>query len=70
MPHEQTKSFVVLVLTNKRDIQDCTNHRGIKLMSHIESYYEIMGEGDGNKNQKIDNYYKKSIWFYAWKVDN
>jgi hypothetical protein len=34
MPDEWRRSTLVPIFKNKRDIQSCTNYRGIKLMSH------------------------------------
>ena len=34
MPEEWRRSIFVPIYKNKRDIQSCTNYRGIKLMSH------------------------------------
>jgi hypothetical protein len=33
-PDEWRRSILVPIFKNKRDIQSCTNYRGIKLMSH------------------------------------
>ena len=41
MSDEWRKSTLVPLYKNKGDIQDCSNYRGIKLMSH----YEVMGKG-------------------------
>jgi len=35
MPREWRSSTVIPRYKNKRDIQDCNNFRGIKLLSHI-----------------------------------
>jgi hypothetical protein len=40
MPAEWKKSFVVPLYKNKGDIQDCSNYRGIKLMSHTLKIWE------------------------------
>ena len=40
MPNEWRKSTLVLLYKNKGDIQDCTNYRGIKLMSHTMKLWE------------------------------
>ena len=40
MPNEWRKSTLVPLYKNKGDIQDCTNYRGIKLMSHIMKLWE------------------------------
>jgi hypothetical protein len=34
MPDEWSRSILVPIFKNKRDVQSCTNYRGIKLMSH------------------------------------
>jgi uncharacterized Zn finger protein len=34
------KNILVPILKNKRDIQSCTNYRGIKLMSHTMRLWE------------------------------
>jgi hypothetical protein len=40
MPNEWRKSTLVPLYKNKGDIQDCTNYRGIKLMSHTMKLWE------------------------------
>jgi hypothetical protein len=35
MPDERRKKILVPIFKNKRDIQSCTNYRGIKLMNNI-----------------------------------
>ena len=40
MPEEWRKSILVPIYKNKRDIQSCTNYRGIKLMSHTMKLWE------------------------------
>jgi len=44
MPDEWRKSFIVPIYKNKGDIQDCTNYRGIKLMSHTMKLWERVME--------------------------
>ena len=34
MPNEWGKSILVTIFRNKGDVQNCSNYRGIKLMSH------------------------------------
>ena len=34
IPDYWTKSILISIYKNKRDIQNCANYRGIKLMSH------------------------------------
>jgi len=34
MPEDWRKSFIVSIIKGKRDIQECGNYEGIKLMSH------------------------------------
>ena len=40
MPEEWRRSILVPIYKNKRDIQSCTNYRGIKLMSHAMKLWE------------------------------
>jgi hypothetical protein len=40
MPEEWRRSILVPIYKNKRDIQSCTNYRGIKLMSHTMKLWE------------------------------
>ena len=40
MLNEWRKSTLVPLYKNKGDIQDCTNYRGIKLMSHTMKLWE------------------------------
>jgi hypothetical protein len=40
MPNEWRKSTLVPLYKNKGDIQDCTNYRGIKLVSHTMKLWE------------------------------
>jgi Reverse transcriptase (RNA-dependent DNA polymerase) len=40
MPDEWKISILVSILKNKRDIQNYTNYRGIKLMSHTIKFWE------------------------------
>jgi hypothetical protein len=40
MPDEWRRSTLVPIFKNKRDIQSCTNYRGIKLMSHTIKLWE------------------------------
>ena len=40
IPDEWRKSIMVLIYKNKGDIQNCTNYRGIKLMSHTMKLWE------------------------------
>ena len=44
MLDEWRKSFIVPIYKNKGDIQDCTNYRGIKLMSHTMKLWERVME--------------------------
>jgi hypothetical protein len=44
MSDEWRRSILVPIFKNKRDIQSCTNYRGIKLMSHIMKLWERMIE--------------------------
>jgi Reverse transcriptase (RNA-dependent DNA polymerase) len=40
MPDEWRRSILVPIFKNKRDIQSCTNYRGIKFMSHTMKLWE------------------------------
>ena len=40
MPEEWRKSILVPIYKNKGDIQNCSNYRGIKLMSHSMKLWE------------------------------
>jgi hypothetical protein len=40
MPDEWRRSILVSIFKNKRDIQNCTNYREIKLMSHTMKHWE------------------------------
>lgn len=40
IPSEWRKSIMVPIYKNKGDIQNCTNYRGIKLMSHTMKLWE------------------------------
>jgi hypothetical protein len=40
MSNEWRKSTLMSIYKNKRDIQDCSNYRGIKLMSHTMKLWE------------------------------
>jgi Reverse transcriptase (RNA-dependent DNA polymerase) len=40
MSDEWRRSILVLIFKNKRDIQSCTNYRGIKLMIHTMKLWE------------------------------
>ena len=40
MPDEWSRSVVVPIYKNEGDIQNCTNYRGIKLMSHTMKLWE------------------------------
>jgi uncharacterized Zn finger protein len=40
MPDEWRRSILVPIFKNKGDIQNCTNYRGIKLMSHTMNLWE------------------------------
>jgi uncharacterized Zn finger protein len=40
MPDEWRRSILVPIFKNKRDIQSCTNYKGIKLMSHTMKIWE------------------------------
>jgi hypothetical protein len=44
IPDEWRRSILVPIFKNKRDIQSCTNYRGIKLMSHTMNLWEIVIE--------------------------
>ncbi|KAI5697941.1 hypothetical protein M8J77_019127 [Diaphorina citri] len=40
IPEEWRESVIVPIYKEKRDIQDCNNYRGIKLISHTMKLYE------------------------------
>jgi hypothetical protein len=40
MPDEWRQSILIPIFKNKRDVQSCTNYRGIKLMSHTMKLWE------------------------------
>ena len=40
MPDEWRKSALVPIFKNKGDVQDCSNYRGIKLISHSMKIWE------------------------------
>ena len=40
MPEEWRRSILVPIFKNKGDIQNCSNYRGIKLMSHTMKLWE------------------------------
>ena len=44
MPNEWRTRVVVPIYKNKGDIQNCTNYRGIKLMSHTTKLWERVME--------------------------
>jgi hypothetical protein len=53
MPDEWRRSIVVPIYKNKGDIQNCTNYRGIKLMSHTMKLWERIIEQRLRKKTKI-----------------
>jgi hypothetical protein len=40
MPDEWRRNILVPIFKNKRDVQSCTDYRGIKLMSHTMKLWE------------------------------
>ncbi|XP_051780043.1 uncharacterized protein LOC127526921 [Erpetoichthys calabaricus] len=44
MPEEWRRSVLVPIFKNKEDVQDCSNYRGIKLMSHSMKLWERVVE--------------------------
>ncbi|KAK3541600.1 hypothetical protein QTP86_033087, partial [Hemibagrus guttatus] len=44
MPEEWRRSVLVPIFKNKGDVQSCSNHRGIKLMSHTMKLWERVVE--------------------------
>ncbi|KAG2455321.1 RTJK polymerase, partial [Polypterus senegalus] len=44
MPEEWRRSVLVPIFKNKRDVQDCNNYRGIKLMSKSMKLWERVVE--------------------------
>ena len=62
MPNEWRKSTLVPLYKNEDDIQDCSNYKGIKLVSHTMKLWERVIEYRLREHAKIA---KKSIWFHA-----
>jgi hypothetical protein len=44
MPDEWRWSILLSIFKNKGDVQNCTNYRGIKLMSHRMKLWEMIIE--------------------------
>ncbi|KAG7470479.1 hypothetical protein JOB18_047048 [Solea senegalensis] len=44
MPEEWRRSVMVPIFNNKGDVQNCSNNRGIKLMSHTMKLWERVAE--------------------------
>jgi hypothetical protein len=61
MPSEWRRSTLIPIYKNKRDIQNCTNYRGIKRMSH----YETLGRVIKHKLRYETKNIGESIWFNA-----
>ena len=53
MPNEWRRSVVVPICKNKEDIQNCTNYRWIKLLSHIMKLWESNGAKTQTEDQDI-----------------
>ena len=53
MPNEWRRSVVVPICKNKGDIQNCTNYRWIKLLSHIMKLWESNGAKTQTEDQDI-----------------
>lgn len=58
--------FVVPIYKNKRGIQSCPNHRGIKLTSPTIKSWK---KGNEAKTKTREKDIWKSIWFYAREVN-
>ena len=53
IPDEWRKSILVPLHKNKSDIQDCSNYRGIKLISHTMKLWERVIEHPLREHAKI-----------------
>ena len=53
MPEEWRKSTLIPLYKNKGDIQDCSNYRGIKLISHTMKLWERVIEYRLKEHAKI-----------------
>ena len=53
MPDEWRKSTLIPLYKNKGDIQDCSNYRGIKLISHTMKLWERVIEHRLREQAKI-----------------
>ena len=64
---EWRRSILVPIFKNKGDVQNCTNYRGIKLMSHTMKLWERVIE---HRLRRVTSVTPKPIWVHAWKVDH
>ena len=53
MPEEWRRSVLIPIFKNKGDVQDCSNYRGIKLMSHSMKIWERVVEARLRREVKI-----------------
>lgn len=67
IPDEWRKNIMVPIYKNKGDIQNCTNYHGIKLMSHTMKLWERVIEHRLRRETRV---FEKSIWIYAWEINN
>jgi hypothetical protein len=62
MPDEYRRSILVLIFKNKRDVQSCTNYRGIKLMCHTMKLWEMIIE---HRLRRVTNVTKNQFGFMS-----
>ena len=63
MPDEQKKSVVVPIYKIKGDIQNCTNYREIKLISHTLKLQErVMEQKLRQKTKIFENQFGFMLW--------
>jgi hypothetical protein len=67
MPDEWRRSIFVPIFKNKRDIQICTNYRGIKLMSHTMKLWERVIE---HRLRKLTTVSKNQFGFMPEREDS
>ncbi|KAL3518873.1 hypothetical protein ACH5RR_021462 [Cinchona calisaya] len=64
MPDQWKKSTLIPIFKNKRDIQNCANYRGIKLMSHTMKLWERVIEKRLRNETKVSN---NQFGFMPWR---